>query len=224
MSFHRTILGVCTAVFATVFASAAFAQCCGGVAIAPVVAPVAVVQEVIQPVMAVQPVIPAVPVVAAPIAVDNWDTNGWGCGGVWRLRWLWRLRRVRRMWSLRFDLRLSSGAVATLCRQPRSRLCRSGNDGALRHVFAGRRPRRSRRLPLHRGSALRLWSALRLRPTVWLWPALWLRGALRLWRALRQRPPLRLRPLARLTRSCFQVIGEGLRFPRRPSFFVGSML
>ena len=81
MSFHRTILGVCTAVFATVFASAAFAQCCGGVAIAPVVAPVAVVQEVIQPVMAVQPVIPAVPVVAAPIAVYNWDTNGWGCGG-----------------------------------------------------------------------------------------------------------------------------------------------
>ena len=81
MSFHRTILGVCTAVFATVFASAAFAQCCGGIAIAPVVAPVAVVQEVIQPVMAVQPVIPAVPVVAAPIAVDNWDTNGWGCGG-----------------------------------------------------------------------------------------------------------------------------------------------
>src|SRR5690242_5555286 len=81
MSFHRTIVGVCTALFATVSASAAFAQCCGGVGIAPVVAPVAVVQEVIQPVMAVQPVIPAVPVVAAPIAVDNWDTNGWGCGG-----------------------------------------------------------------------------------------------------------------------------------------------
>ena len=36
MSFHRTILGVCTAVFATVFASAAFAQCCGGIAVAPV--------------------------------------------------------------------------------------------------------------------------------------------------------------------------------------------
>jgi hypothetical protein len=53
MSFHRTILGVCTAVFATVFASAAFAQCCGGVAVAPIVQPVAVVQEVIQPVMAV---------------------------------------------------------------------------------------------------------------------------------------------------------------------------
>ena len=81
MSFHRTILGVCTAVFATVFASAAFAQCRGGIAVAPVVAPVAVVQEVIQPVIAVQPVIPAVPVVAAPIAVDHWDTNGWGCGG-----------------------------------------------------------------------------------------------------------------------------------------------
>ena len=76
------MLGVCTAVFATVFGSAAFAQCCGGIAVAPVVAPVAVVQEVIQPVMAVQPVIPAVPVVAAPIAVDHWDTNGWGCGGV----------------------------------------------------------------------------------------------------------------------------------------------
>ena len=33
--------------------------------------------------------------------------------------------------------------------------------------------------------------------------------------------PLRLRPLARLTRSCFQVIGEGLRVPRRPSFLCG---
>ena len=46
----------------------------------------------------------------------------------------------------------------------------------------------------------------------------WLRGALWLRRALR------LRPLARLTRSCFRVIGEGLRVPRRPSFFVGSIL
>ena len=36
--------------------------------------------------------------------------------------------------------------------------------------------------------------------------------------------PRYLRPLARLTRSCFRVIGEGLRVPRRPSFFVGSML
>ena len=82
MSFHRTILGMCTAVFATVFASAAFAQCCGGVAVAPVVAPVAVVQEVIQPVMAVQPVIPAVPVVAAPIAVDNWEPMAGGAAVV----------------------------------------------------------------------------------------------------------------------------------------------
>jgi hypothetical protein len=81
MSFHRTIVGLCTAVFATLFASTVFAQCCGGIAVVPMVTPVAVVQEVIQPVMAVQPVIPAVPIVAAPIAVDGWDTNGWGCGG-----------------------------------------------------------------------------------------------------------------------------------------------
>jgi hypothetical protein len=80
MSFHRTILVACIAVFATVFSSVAFAQCggCGGVAVT-YVQPVAV-----QPVY-VQPVVQAVPVVAAPIAVDRWDTNGWGgcgcCGG-----------------------------------------------------------------------------------------------------------------------------------------------
>jgi MFS transporter, CP family, cyanate transporter len=104
-------------------------------------------------------------------------------------------------------------APIVACRQPRSCLCRSWNDGALRNIFAGRRPRRSRRVPLHRRSALRLRFTLRLRP------ALWLRGA-----ALWLRRALRLRPLARLTRSCFRVIGEGLRVPRRPSFFVGSML
>ena len=88
MSFHRTILGACVAVFATAFASGAFAQCCGVVAVGPpvavappVVAPVAVVQEVIQPVLAVPQVVPAVPIAPAPIAVDRWDTNGWGCGG-----------------------------------------------------------------------------------------------------------------------------------------------
>jgi hypothetical protein len=92
MSFSRTILGTCVAVFATVFASVAFAQCggCGLVAVGgpvavapPLVQPVAVVQEVIQPVVAIPQVIPAVPVAPAPIAVDHWDTNGWGggCGG-----------------------------------------------------------------------------------------------------------------------------------------------
>jgi hypothetical protein len=90
MSFHRAILGACIAVFATAFASAAFAQCggCGMVAVGPPVAvapplvqPVAVVQEVIQPVVAIPQVIPAVPIAPAPIAVDRWDTNGWGCGG-----------------------------------------------------------------------------------------------------------------------------------------------
>jgi hypothetical protein len=90
MSFGRTILGTCVAVIATAFASVAFAQCggCGLVAVGgpvavapPVVAPVAVVQEVIQPVVAIPQVVPAVPIAPAPIAVDRWDTNGWGCGG-----------------------------------------------------------------------------------------------------------------------------------------------
>ena len=78
MSFHRTILVAGAALFATVFSSAAFAQCGGcGVAVG-YVQPI-----VVQPVVGVPPVVevqPVVPVVAAPVAVDYWDTNGWGCG------------------------------------------------------------------------------------------------------------------------------------------------
>src|SRR6516164_5280204 len=142
MSFHRTMLGVCTAVFATVFASAAFAQCCGGVAVAPVVAPVAVVQEVIQPVMAVQPVIPAVPVVAAPIAVDNWDTNGWGCGGGCGCGGCGGFRGCG-----------GCGGFVGGHRRRRSR-----------RLSVYRRP--ALRLP----PALWVWPALRLRPALRLWP------------------------------------------------------
>ena len=97
MLFHRTILVACSALFATVLSSAAFAQCgsCGGwgvsaaVAFAP--APVysggcggcgsvaVAVQPVVevQPVV-VQPVVEAVPIVPAPIAV-GWS-GGCGCG------------------------------------------------------------------------------------------------------------------------------------------------
>jgi hypothetical protein len=92
MSFHRTVLVACTAVFATTLSSMAFAQCGGcGVPMTfaqPVqVQPVIEVQPVVvQPVVEtqpvfVQPVIPAVPVAPAPIAVDHWDTNGFACGG-----------------------------------------------------------------------------------------------------------------------------------------------
>lgn len=94
MSFHRVVLVACTAVFAAILSSAAFAQC-GGCGVVPMtyVQPVAVQPVVVQPVIEtqpviVQPVIPAVPVAPAPIAVDHWDTNGWcgccggcGCGG-----------------------------------------------------------------------------------------------------------------------------------------------
>ncbi|MGA8652768.1 MAG: hypothetical protein WB677_19520 [Xanthobacteraceae bacterium] len=64
MSFHRTILLACTVVLATVFGSAAFAQCggCGAVALQPVVA---VQPVVLPPVVELQPI-----VAAAPIAVD----------------------------------------------------------------------------------------------------------------------------------------------------------
>jgi hypothetical protein len=195
MSFHRTILGVCTAVFATVFASAAFAQCCGGIAVAPVVAPAAVVQEVIQPVMAVQPVIPAMPVVAAPIAVDNWDTNGWGCGGCGGC-------------GSTFGYQAVPSPLYVVNQGP----AYAGLGMMVPYGTYSPAAGLTRRVPLRRRSALRLRFTLRLRPALWLRGALWLRRA------------LRLRPLARLTRSCFRVIGEGLRVPRRPSFFVGSIL
>jgi hypothetical protein len=80
MSFHRTVLVACAAVFATVFSSVAFAQCggCGGVAVT-YVQPI-----VVQPVVEVQPVVVQPIVQAAPIAVDCWDTNGWGGGGCGR--------------------------------------------------------------------------------------------------------------------------------------------
>jgi hypothetical protein len=98
MSFHRSVLVACTAVFAAAFGSTAFAQCggCGGavtyaqpvVEVQPVVVqPVVQVQPIqVQPVVevqpiVVQPVVQAVPVAPAPIAVDHWDTNGFGCGG-----------------------------------------------------------------------------------------------------------------------------------------------
>jgi hypothetical protein len=105
MSFHRTILAVCIAVSATVFASAAFAQCggCGGfgaptIGYAPTpvyAAPVAygggccggcggcgssVAVTFVQPVVYAQPA--PVVLVPQPLAVDHWDTGGWGgCGG-----------------------------------------------------------------------------------------------------------------------------------------------
>ncbi len=86
MSVYRTILAACAIACATVFTSAAFAQCggCGAVAVVPV-QPV-----LVQPVVEVQPivvepaVVPVVPVAPAPIGVSCWDTNGYcggGCGG-----------------------------------------------------------------------------------------------------------------------------------------------
>src|SRR5271163_4820908 len=100
MSFHRTILVACSALFVTALTSSAFAQCggCGGWGLsAPVYsggcggcgsAAVAYVQPVVvEPVVEVQPVVEAVPIVVAPIGVDHWDTGGWGgcgcgsCGG-----------------------------------------------------------------------------------------------------------------------------------------------
>jgi hypothetical protein len=76
MSFRRTILAACAAALATVISSAAFAQC-GGCGAVTYVQPIA-----IQPVVQVQPIFvePVVPVAVAPIAVDHWDANGWGCG------------------------------------------------------------------------------------------------------------------------------------------------
>jgi hypothetical protein len=105
MSFNRTILAACTAVFAIVFAPAAFAGCGGCGFAAPAIeyapAPVyaapiayggggccggcggcgsAVAVTYVQPVVYVQPA--PVMVAPQPIAVDHWDTGGWGrCGG-----------------------------------------------------------------------------------------------------------------------------------------------
>ena len=110
MSFHRTILVVFTAVFATALTSAAFAGCggCGFGYAAPIVyapAPVytqgcggcGVAVTYAQPVIYMQsgcggcgsavavtyaqPVVAAVPVMPSPIAVDHWDMGGFGgCG------------------------------------------------------------------------------------------------------------------------------------------------
>jgi hypothetical protein len=91
MSFIRVALVVCATLFATMLSSAAFAGCCGGcggcgggyvVTYAPpppvvfVPAPVEYAQPIVVPSpVALQPIAPA------PIAVDRWDTNGFGgCG------------------------------------------------------------------------------------------------------------------------------------------------
>jgi hypothetical protein len=105
MSFHRTLLVASIGLVAATFASAAFAQCgsCGGqiTYVQPAPQPVYVqpppqlvyVQQAPQPVYVPQPTcggcgcggcasVAPVPIAAAPIAVDHWDTGGYGgCGG-----------------------------------------------------------------------------------------------------------------------------------------------
>jgi hypothetical protein len=88
MSLYRFALLACATLFATALSSAAFAGCCGGcggcgggyvLTYAPpppvVFAPAPV--EYVQPIVVPQPVAPLV-LTPAPIAVDHWDTGGWG--------------------------------------------------------------------------------------------------------------------------------------------------
>ncbi len=97
MSFHRTVLVAFTTLFAAGMTSVAFAGCggCGGslaviyappIEYAPAVAyalpPVAYAPPVAYPppVGYAPPVAYGPPIAPAPIAVDHWDTGGWGCG------------------------------------------------------------------------------------------------------------------------------------------------
>jgi hypothetical protein len=92
MFTYRDGLVACATLFAAVMTSAAFAGCggCGGgfvaqtyaqpLVYAPAPPPVEYVAPVYAPIALPPPVAP-LPIVAAPIAVEHWDTGGWGgCG------------------------------------------------------------------------------------------------------------------------------------------------
>lgn len=83
MSFYRVGLVALTALFATAMSPGAFAGCGGcGFPMAYAAYPAPVVYAAPAPVAV--PVMPApLPVVAAPIAVANWDTGGWGAWNSW---------------------------------------------------------------------------------------------------------------------------------------------
>jgi hypothetical protein len=90
MSFARVVLVACGALLATFFSSAAFAGCCGGCGgcggsyivgytYAPMMpAPPPVVYAPAPPPVVYAP--PPIAIAPAPIAVDHWDTGGWGGG------------------------------------------------------------------------------------------------------------------------------------------------
>ena len=160
MSFFRVALVACSTLLATIFSSAAFAGCCGGCGgcgaggyVVMTYAPAPVQYAAPMPMPIPAPVAP-LPIAPAPIAVDHWDTGGWGGGwGNWGGGGCWGGCGCNRgLFTSRIFRRPSRGA--DLHREPGPAIFRPRHHDPVAELFTGRGGRGSRRVSVYRALPL----------------------------------------------------------------------